>query len=244
VKTDFDTKGNWRGAYGSDGYALAGLPPHLPAGVTLEMPTELNRIEHRWPKGVRRYSYRKWPELPVGHFNPAYDNVQIAFNVLPEAQKTTLMELPGTMHKYTMYQDTDYEYALNKVAAKYGGGTEIWRLQVPGMPRKHFYPRQPKSPFDGAVKGGKLVVKSVGGTRIVECAIPWSEIPAVYQARKAGRPVKFSFLVNDAGDGKGNAGAGMMELGEDRSVAKLNPSFHVDWAEHWANELQFGWEKG
>jgi hypothetical protein len=201
------------------------------------MPTELKRKEHRWPDGVRRFSYARWPHLPAGHFIPAYDNVQIAFNVLPESAKTTIPFLPGTMPRFTHYHDTDYEYALNLVAPEYGGGTEIWRLLYPGMPRKHFYPRQPRSPFDGPARGGKLVVTHDGATRIVECAIPWSEIPHVRAAMKAGKPVKFSFLVNDAN------GAGLMELGRERGVAKLNPSFHVDWAEHWANELEFGWGK-
>ncbi len=241
VKTDFDTLGDWRGHYGADGYALAGLPAKLPGDVTLTMPTEQKRIEHRWPQGVRRFSYRKWPDLPAGNAEPPHDNAQIAFNVLPPEQKTTLMTLPGTMPGFVQYQDTDYEYALSAVAPQYGGGTEIWRLQVPEMPRKHFYPRQPKSPFDGPAKGGQLVVKQDGSTRIVECALPWSEIPAVKAAMLAGKPVKFSFLINDAGDGQGHNGAGQMELGRDRSVAKLNPSFHVDWAEHWGNELEFGW---
>jgi hypothetical protein len=205
--------------------------------VTLTLPTETIRKEHRWPAGVRRFSYARWPELPAGHFIPAYDNVQIAFNVLPESEKTTIARLPGVPRHFTQYHDTDYEYALNKVAEKYGGGAEIWRLQYPGMPRKHFYPRQPRSPFDGPARGGRLLVTHENGTRVVECAIPWDEIPAVRAAMRANKPIKFSFLVNDAG------GAGLMELGRERSVAKLNASFHVDWAEHWANELEFGWER-
>jgi hypothetical protein len=34
-----------------------------------------------------------------------------------------------------------------------------------------------------------------------------------------------------------------MELSRGRSVAKRNGSFHVDWVEHWANELEFGAER-
>jgi hypothetical protein len=34
-----------------------------------------------------------------------------------------------------------------------------------------------------------------------------------------------------------------MELSKRRSVAKRNASFHVDWIEHWANELEFAFEK-
>ena len=189
-----------------------------------------------WPAGVRRYSYRRAPELPSGNA-PAHDNVQIAFNVLPPAEKPWYAHPPGVMPGFTTYKDTDYEYALNQVAPQYGGGTEIWRLSYPGMPHKHFYPRQPPSPLDGLVTGGKLVMTRDATTRIIECSIPWSEMPDVKKRLDAGQPIKFSFRVND------NKGAGTMELSRGRSVAQRNGSFHVDWIEHWANELEFGWEK-
>ncbi|MCX7049186.1 MAG: hypothetical protein NTX50_27340 [Candidatus Sumerlaeota bacterium] len=203
--------------------------------VSYSKPKE-GQKELKWPEGVRRYSYRKGPELPAGNA-PNHDNVQIAFNVLPAAAKPAYPCPPGTMPGYIAYSDTDYEYALNPVAQKYGGGEEIWRLAVPGMPHKHFYPRQPKSPFDGPVKKGQLKFRRDGSTRIVEAAIPWSEIPEVKKRLDLGQPIKFSFRVND------NAGGGCMELSRNRSVAKRNASFHVDWAEHWANELEFGFER-
>jgi hypothetical protein len=189
-----------------------------------------------WPQGVRRYSYRMNPELPSGNF-PDHDNVQIAFNVLPADEKEMLPCPPGTMPGYTNYQCTDYEYALNPVAERYGGGVEIWRMKVPGSPHKHFYPRQDASSFDGPVKSGKLAVRRDGNTRIVEAALPWAEIPDVRKCLDQGKPIKFSFRVND------NAGSGCMELARDRSVSKINNSFRVDWTEHWANEVEFGWEK-
>jgi hypothetical protein len=189
-----------------------------------------------WPPGVRHYSYRMNPELPSGNF-PDHDNVQIAFNVLDPDEKEMLPCPPGTMPGYTGYQCTDYEYALNPVAEKYGGGVEIWRIKVPGSPRKHFYPRQGASGFDGPVKNGKLAIRRDGNTRIVEAALPWSEIPGVRKRLDDGRRIKFSFRVND------NAGTGGMELARGRSVSKINGSFHVDWIEHWANEVEFGWEK-
>lgn len=189
-----------------------------------------------WPEGVRHYSYRKNPVLPCGSA-PGFDNVQIGFNVLPEDQKPLYPFPPGTMRGYTGYSCTDYEYALNKVAEQYGGGVEIWRLRKPDMPHKHFYPRQPKSPADGPVKDGKLVVTHEGGTRTVECSLPWSEIPEVKKKLDAGQPIKFSFRVND------DAGVGCMELAKERSVARRNGSFRADWVEHWANELEFGWDK-
>ena len=242
-KTDFDTSNAWKNVYGASGYFLATGDRKLPDGVTVKMPEEIKSRELKWPDGVRRFSYRTWPVLPVGHFTPSYDNVQIAFNVLGANRKATWAQLPGTTNKLLNYQDTDYEYALNTVAPEFGGGTEIWRLLVPGMPRKNFYPRQPKSPFDGPVKNGQLVTKHAGNTRIIECALPWSEIPDVKIAMQQKRPIKFSFLVNDAG-APGQNGAGVMELSKNRSVAKPNYyAFHVDWAGHWANELLFGWQK-
>ena len=78
-------------------------------------------------------------------------------DVLPRERKQFTPNPPGTMPDYTISPDTDYEYALNDVAPAFGGGTELWRMLVPGMPRKQFYPRQPKWPGDkihseGAVK--------------------------------------------------------------------------------------------
>jgi len=196
-------------------------------------------VDHKplhWPEGVRRYSYRKNPETPFGSF-PNFDNVQIAFNVIPLVQKEDLLpSLPGVMPGFIPYRDTDYEYALNKVADAYGGGTEIWRCRVPGMPPKNFYPREPASPFDGAVKG-QLVIKQDASTRIVEAAIPWSEIPLVKKALDENRTIKFSFRVND------DQGPSM-ELPDGRSVSKINTyAFHPDFIPHWANEIEFGFEK-
>lgn len=189
-----------------------------------------------WPVGVRRYSYRKSPDLPAGNF-PGHDNIQIAFNVLPYAQKKYNLTTPGTMPGFVSTQDMDYEYALNRVAAQYGGGVEIWRLAAPGMPLKHFYPRQPKSVMDGPVADGKLVIRRDGSTLLYECAIPWTEMPAVKRRIDAGQTVKFSYRVNDETAGP------TMELSKGRSVVKRNGSFHVDWLEHWANELEFGVQK-
>ena len=105
------------------------------------------------------------------------------------------------------------------------------------MPHKHFYPRQPKAPGEGPVKEGKLVIMRDGATRITECAIPWTELPDVKKRLDAGQTVKFSFRVND------NSNVGCMELARGRSVSKRGGSFHSDWLEHWANEIEFGFEK-
>ncbi|MFW6107074.1 MAG: hypothetical protein ACOC8A_00135 [bacterium] len=194
------------------------------------------KVAHRWPEGVRRFSYRRNPDLPSGP--PWFDSVLIGFNAIPIGKDGWLAHLPGRMPRFTVYKSTDYQYALNKVADAFGGGTEVWRLGVPGMPRKHFYPRQPEHSLEGAVKAAKLVVTYRKGTRIVECAIPWSEIPRVKALRDAGQTVKFSFRVNH--DTRGP----IMELARDRSACEgLSNSFHPDWSQHWPNELEFAFER-
>ena len=190
-----------------------------------------------WPAGVRRYTYAKTPVLPAGNA-PNFDNVQLAFNVLSEEQKPWYAYPKGTLPHFVSDWCSDYEYALNKIADQNGGGTEIWRMKYPGMPNKHFYPRQPKSPLEGPVKNGQLVMRHDGNTRIVECAIPWTELPDVKKALDAGKTIKFSFRVND------DAGVGCMELARYRSVANNNPNaFKVDWTEHWGTEVEFGFAK-
>jgi hypothetical protein len=236
--TDIQTGANWRPAYGHDGYNVIGAPAAYPTYATVTVPDIANKQEYDWPDGVRRYSYRRKAELPFGGNPNKFANVQIAFNVIPEDQKSDMIPfLPGTMPDFIPHSDTDYEYALNKVADADGGGTEIWRCLVPGMPRKSFFPRQVASPFDGPVKDGQLVVKEDGNTRIVEAALPWSEIPLVQKAMLAGQTIKFSFRVND------DAGPSM-ELAEERSVSKKSPfTFHPDWADHWSNEVEFSFAK-
>ncbi|MEM6821360.1 MAG: hypothetical protein AAF558_05405 [Verrucomicrobiota bacterium] len=198
---------------------------------------EGNRVKHQWKKGVRQYSYRKTPTLPDGGFS-RFDNIQIAFNAIPNGEDDRISYLPGRMPRFTPYKCTDYEYALNKVADAHGGGHEIWRLLVPDMPRKHFYPRQPKSPEDGPVKEGKLITIYRDNMRITEVAIPWSELPDVKERLDTGQTIKFSFHVNHEERGP------IMELARGRSVSKLNKqAFHVDWQEHWANELEFAFGK-
>ncbi len=187
--------------------------------------------ELTWPAGVRRSSYRKDFDVPSGN---GKHNIQISFNVIPPEQKDHLQFPPGTMPHFCAYYDTDYEFALNQVGEAFGGGTEIFCLQRPGMVRKHFFPRQPKAAVDGGpIKGeAKLVVKG----NVVECAIPWSVMPEVRARIIAGQTVKFSFRVNN--------GDTAFELAADRSVSKQNfLAFHNDWTTHWANELEFGVER-
>ncbi len=237
VRWDYKTSGNWKGKYGTGGYNVIGTPPKYPPHVTVTTPQHTAMQTLDWPEGVRRFTYRRNPVTP-GCGSPM-DNIQIAFNAVPgEEKKQWITNLPGRPPKFIWYKDTDYEYSLNLVAEKYGGGTEIWRMLVPGMPPKNFFPRQPKSPWDGAVTDGKLVIKYVGNTRLVECAIPWKEIPDVHKLMLAGKPVKFTCRVNRVGGGP------LMELPMHRLASRVNtPALDAQWEPHWANELAFGWEK-
>jgi hypothetical protein len=235
VRFDDETGPGWSQRYGHDGYRLAGQTPHDPGYARMEPVNVVSKLEHHWPAEVRRYSYRMRPILPSGNA-PKFDNVQIAFGVRGPGEGDMVASAPGTMPGYVATECTDYEYALNQVAPQFGGGTEIWRLLTPGMPRKQFYPRQPKGPHDGPVKDGQLVMRREGNTRYIEAAIPWTEIPLVKQAVDQGKPVRFSFRVND------NGGSGA-ELAQGRSVSVKNSlAFHADWIEHWANNLEFGFE--
>ena len=212
--------------------------PDISYSVEKNKKGEEVREEHRWPEGVRRYSYRQNPAIPASYSaNPA-DNVLIGFNAISLGQDGQISNLPGRMPKFVAYKTTDYEYALNHVAPKYGGGTEVWRLLAPGLPKKHYYPRQPKHALEGAVSGAQLEVRYQNNTRIVEAAIPWREIPNVRALMEWGAPVKFSFRVNHA------ERAPDMELAMNRSAAEgLSRAFQPDWAQSWPNELAFGWEK-
>jgi len=193
--------------------------------------------EATWPAGVRRFSYAKFPWLPSGGA-PDFDNVQIGFNAVDDDHKPWYPATAGTMKGFADYWSTDYEYALNRVAPQYGGGNEVVRLRHPEQPNKHHYPRQPRTAMDGPVQGAELAIRHENGLRVVEARIPWSEIPAVKARLDAGKPLKFSFRVNDG------AGVGCLELAKDRSVSRVSSySFKVDWNTHWANEVAFGWEK-
>ncbi|GHT60469.1 hypothetical protein AGMMS50239_09490 [Bacteroidia bacterium] len=239
IGKDFDTQGDWKSAYGGVGYYIVGLPPQLPQNITCKPTVKDDKIVLKWPEGIRHFSYRKNPNLPDASIGDPIDNILIAFNVLPIGQDGMESHPKGTMPRYTGYKCTDYEYALNTVVPEYGGGFEIWRLLVPGMPRKHFYPRQPKSPFDGPVKEGKLVTAREGNTLYTECAIPWTELPDVKQALDKGGTIKFSYRINDDG-----AKGACLELANGRSVSKKNSkAFHPDFKDHWANEVEFGAEK-
>ena len=223
VGFDRETSGEWFDAYGSEGFYVVGAERVDPPDVSLRVPKVVKKAKLRWPEDVRRFSYRREPVLPSGDV-PGFDNVQIAFNVGGDA--------PG----WGEYDCTDYEFALNKVAKTYGGGTEVWRLLAPGTARGDFLPRS-SGAGQGAVADAELAVVHKGKMRVSEVAIPWEEIPGVKALMKVGEPVKFSFRVN-------YARTGSRQLGTERSATRRNAAaFHAVGGVHWANELEFGWER-
>lgn len=237
--TDYTTKSSWSGTYGKAGYYFVNGPRKLPEGVSVKPVSLVVKKDYQWPAGERQFSYRKWPILPSPYEGASYDCVQIAFNALPPSQKWMTMSPPGAPARLIEYPTTDYEYSLINVSPQYGGGTEVWRLNAPGMSRKHFYPRQPKGPYDGPVRNAELAIRHTGSTRISEVAIPWSEIPEVKKLLDAGKTVKFSYRVTDSSI------SAKPELGAYRSVNKASGlAFHVDWNTGWTNELEFGFERG
>ena len=243
----YDDNGFYVGAKVADSTPDKGLPRFnnwdedayfVPETVTLRLDPEKNVPvqELHWPKEVRRFSYARFPDMPSGDGNQ--DNMQIAFNVLPQEQKPSLAYPKGTMPQFSGYADTDYEFALNPVGEEYGGGTEIWRVRAPHLPNKHYFPRAPKAPGEGPAEG-QLIIKREGNTRIVECSIPWKEMPEVKARIDAGQTIKLTFRVSD------NAGIGCMELANGRSVSRKNQfrALKPDWVEHWANEIEFSAQK-
>lgn len=192
------------------------------------------KTKHVWPEGVRRYAYRRNIDCP---WNNEIDNVLIAFNATEAGEDETLSHFPGTMPGYSSRKTTDHEFAFNHVAPEYGGGSEVWRLLIPGMERIHFFPRQPYDKRGGPVDDAKMAVKYVDGYRLFEGAIPWSEIPAVQALKDAGETVKFAFRINS------NQGT-TLQTGKGRSAcAGFSFGFHPEWRSGFPNNLEFSFEQ-
>ena len=161
------------------------------------------------------YNRVPWNEGPW-----AGDTLQVGFDPIPgykhHALKTDEDRVPEGFHAMP---DTDFEYAAYACA---DGGSELWRILAPGVPRGHHYPRQPRAKFDqGPVQGGAHVVKREGTVTTYELAIPWSELKG--WKPKAGGTFGFTFRVNN------NQGPAL-QFGADKSATKTNGlSLHPYW---------------
>ena len=67
----------------ADFYPEVSYEPVDKRGRVVELGRQATLREHRWPEGVRRFSYRRWPDIPSSMPQIARDNVLIAFNAIP-----------------------------------------------------------------------------------------------------------------------------------------------------------------
>lgn len=160
------------------------------------------------------YKTVPWDDQPW-----AGDSLQFGFDVLDNYCFNMKPDTDRVPYGFHAMPDTDYEFAAYACA---DGGTELWRLLAPGMPRGHFYPRQPRANFDqGPVKGGQLAVRRQGKVTTYELAIPWSELKE--WKPKAGQTFGLTWRVN-------NNRKPDVVFGADKSAAKTNGlSLHPYW---------------
>ena len=174
------------------------------------------------------YVYKKTPR---DDFPWSGDTLQFGFDVIEgyahHQLKTDEDRVPAGFHAMP---DTDYEYTIY---ARNDGGSELWRLLAPGVPRGHHYPRQPRAKFDqGPVPESKHVVRRQRGVTTYELAIPWSELTE--WRPQAGQKFGFTFRVNN------NQGPALL-FAAGKSATKTNglslhpywegkPSCSVQWA--------------
>lgn len=170
------------------------------------------------------YIYKKKP------YDTAYngDQLQLAFNTTPGYRDLApVTEVPWGFHAMP---ETDYEFSVSLCA---DGGSELWNLLSPGMPRMHDWPRQPRGKVTtNPTPGSRHVVRQDGDTRFYEIAIPRDRIADL--KLEAGSAFKFVFFV---GNDKGPTAA----FGGNKAVTKDNgltmkpywsasPSADVEWA--------------
>ena len=160
------------------------------------------------------YKTVPWDDQPW-----AGDTLQVGLDVLDNYYFNMKPDTDRVPYGFHAMPDTDYEFAAYACT---DGGTELWRLLAPGMPRDHYYPRQPRAKFDqGPVAGGQLAVKREGKITIYELAIPWAELKE--WKPKAGQTFGFTWRVNN------NVKPDLV-FGADKSAAKTNGlSLHPYW---------------
>jgi len=115
--------------------------------------------------------------------------------------------------------DTDYEFSLYATA---DGGSELWCLLSPGMPRTHYFPRQPQGQVrQHAVKSARHSVALVDGKRVYRAAIPWEVLNI--DAPRGGTSIGICFRFNSATDG-------VVDFGTDRSGKNNGLALHPYYA--------------
>jgi hypothetical protein len=147
------------------------------------------------------------------------DTFQFALDPLPGyAHHRLVPDTDRVPEFFHAMPDTDYEFGLYACT---DGGSELWRLLAPGVPRGHHFPHQARSKIDQGPVPGQHAVKRDGTVTIYEAAIPWTELLAWQPV--AGSTFGFTFRVNnDKGPG--------LAYGEDKSATKHNGlTLHPYW---------------
>jgi len=176
--------------------------------------------KRRNPKASYADATHVYKKVPWTEFPWSGDTLQFAFDALPgyvhHDMKTDEDRVPVGFHSMP---DVDYEFAAYQCT---DGKSELWRLLAPGIPRGHYYPRQPRAKFDqGPVREGKHVVRRQGMVTTYELAIPWSELKQWLP--RAGQLFGFTFRVNN------NKGPALL-FGAGKSTVKSNGlSLHPYW---------------
>ncbi|HUU35219.1 MAG TPA: hypothetical protein VMW48_14235, partial [Vicinamibacterales bacterium] len=166
--------------------------------------------------GDATYVYKSvpWNDAPW-----AGDVLQMGFDVLPDYAYNLKLDNDRVPWGFHAMPDTDYEYS---VYACPDGKSELWRLLAPGVPRGHYYPRQPRAKMDQcAVAKSRHAVKREGTIIIYEAAIPWAELKQ--WKPKAGQTFGCTFRI---GNNKGPS----INFGANKSAVKTNGlSLHPYW---------------
>jgi len=174
---------------------------------------------------IEQFPGRSFAEVPYVYcVDPAWDSpyrrdrLQFALDVSEgwHDMAPTTNQVPLGFHAVP---DADYEYSLYLCA---GGGSELWRLLAPGVPRRHDYPRQLRGErTTGPVPGAQHVVRREGATYVYEVAIPQAELADL----KLVAGSSFGLMVR-----AGNRTGPDLDYARDKAVAMLNGlTLHPYW---------------
>ena len=173
----------------------------------------------RDPKATFADASHVYKKVPWTEFPWSGDTLQLGFDVLDGHFHNMTPDTDRVPEGFHAMPDTDYEFAAYRCL---DGEAELWRVLAPGLPRGHYYPRQPRAKLDqGPVAAGKCVVTRQGRTTVYELAIPWAELKR--WPPKAGQTFGFLFRVNNNDGPK-------LTFGADKSAVKTNGlSLHPYW---------------
>jgi len=172
-----------------------------------------------------------YKKVPWTEFPWSGDTFQFSLDLVDGYAFNMKLDTDRVPYGFHAMPDADYEYAAYACT---DGGTELWRVLAPGVPRGHHYPRQPRARHDqGPVAGGELAVRRDGKATVYELALPWTEMKLASVPWKSlgatpwrpepGRTFGFLFRVNN---NKGPA----LTFGADKSATKTNGlSLHPYW---------------